>query len=164
MPLLCCVRYILKPTPSTARRLFAPGWGIQEITEQKERTTHLHHAVDAMVIAGLDRKRFNDICAYCKDDGEKDYDLTLPESLHPFPGFAQAVFDKADDILVKHIPRRVAMKQTHRKAVHLARPMRTLTGQVRRKVPAWATRCGANCTRKASTAASRAPKPAKTIS
>lgn len=124
------------PVNGTAVAWARQGWGIQEITEQKERTTHLHHAVDAMVIAGLDRKRFNDICAYCKDDGEKDYDLTLPESLHPFPGFAQAVFDKADDILVKHIPRRVAMKQTHRKAVHLARPMRTLTGQVRRKVPA----------------------------
>lgn len=73
------------PVNGTAVAWARQGWGIQEITEQKERTTHLHHAVDAMVIAGLDRKRFNDICAYCKDDGEKDYDLTLPESCTPSP-------------------------------------------------------------------------------
>ena len=124
------------PVNGTAVAWARQGWGIQKITEQKERTTHLHHAIDAMVIAGLNRDRFNQICAYCKDDGEKDYDVVFPEALHPFKGFAQSVFDTAEPILVTHLSRHVEMKQTRRNAVRLSRPAHVQDGRIRRKVPA----------------------------
>lgn len=124
------------PVNGTAVAWARQGWGIQKITEQKARSTHLHHAIDAMVVAGLNRDRFNQICAYCKDDGEKDYDVVFPESLHPFKEFAQAVFDAAEPILVKHLPRHVEMKQTRRNAVRLSRPAHVRDGRILRKVPA----------------------------
>jgi CRISPR-associated endonuclease Csn1 len=124
------------PVNGTAVAWARQGWGIQSIREKKERTTHLHHAIDAMVVAGLSRDRFNQICAFCKDDGEKDYDITFPDELHPFRGFSQAVFDSTESILVKHVPRHVEMKQTRRTAVRLARPIWTKDGKIHRTVPA----------------------------
>lgn len=124
------------PVNGTAVAWARHGWGIQKITEKKERISHLHHAIDAMVIAGLDRTRFNQICAYCKDDGAKDYETLFPEDLHPFPAFAQSVFDASEKILVKHLPRHVEMKQTSRKAVRLAKPARLKDGRILRTVAA----------------------------
>jgi len=124
------------PVNGTAVAWARHGWGIQDIREKKARDTHLHHAVDAMVIAGLNRDRFNQICAFCKDDGDKDYDALFPEHLHPFPGFAQAVFNASESILVRHLARQTAMKQTRRKAVRLAKARRLDNGTVLRKVPA----------------------------
>ena len=39
------------------------AWGMQEPDEKKDRSDHTHHAMDAIVIAALDNKRFADICA-----------------------------------------------------------------------------------------------------
>jgi len=122
------------PVNGTAVAWARHGWGIQKITEKKERSSHLHHAIDAMVIAGLDRDRFNRICSYCKDDGEKDYESTFPEKLHPFPGYAQAVFDAGESILVKHLPRHVEMKQTARCAVRLSKAVHLQDGSTLSKV------------------------------
>ena len=123
------------PVNGTAVAWARHGWGIQDIREKKARDTHLHHAVDAMVIAGLNRDRFNEICAFCKDDGDKDYDAVLPEELHPFPGFAQAVFNASESILVRHLARQTATKQTRRKAVRLAKARRLDNGTILHKVP-----------------------------
>ncbi len=124
------------PVNGTAVAWARHGWGVQKITEKKERSSHLHHAIDAMVIAGLDRNRFNSICAYCKDDGEKDYEAIFPEKFHPFPDFAQAVFNTGESILVKHLPRHVEMKQTTRCAVRLAKAHHLQDGRTLSKVAA----------------------------
>lgn len=134
--LLRTVYHRTYPVNGTAVAWARHGWGVQKITEKKERSSHLHHAIDAMVIAGLNRDRFNRICSYCKDDGEKDYESTLPESLHPFPDFAQTVFDVGESILVKHLPRHVEMKQTARRAVHLAKAIHLQDGRTLSKVAA----------------------------
>ena len=124
------------PVNGTAVAWARQGWGIQKISEKKERISHLHHAIDAMVIAGLDRNRFQRICAFCKDNGEKNYNVVFPEELHPFPHFAQAVFDTAESLLVKHLARHVEMKQTSRKSVRLAKAIHLQDGRTIRKVAA----------------------------
>ena len=110
-------------------------WGVQGIFEKKDRTTHIHHAIDAMVIAALDRDRFNKICAHCKDDGE-DCSKNLPDVLLPFDGFAQRVFDASEEILVKHLAKHKETKQTARKSVRLAKVRTLESGKKIRNVSA----------------------------
>jgi CRISPR-associated endonuclease Csn1 len=124
------------PVNGTAVAWARQGWGIQSIATKKERTTHLHHAIDAMVVAGLDRTRFSKICAYCKDDAAKDYGVEFPVELHPFENFSQAVFDASERILVKHLARHVEMKQTRRNSVRLAKAIHLKNGRVLKHVPA----------------------------
>lgn len=96
------------------------AWGVQATDERKDRTSHVHHAKDAMVIAALTPRRFTAICTALKDDGtdrRRECDICPP----PWPGFADAVRRAADEILVKHVTLRNALKQSTKQTV-LAHP------------------------------------------
>ncbi len=96
------------------------AWGVQSSDEKKNRTNHVHHAKDAMVIAALTPKRFTDICTALKDDGidrRRECDVCPP----PWAGFADAVRKAADEILVKHVTLRNALKQSTKQTI-LAHP------------------------------------------
>lgn len=96
------------------------AWGVQSSDEKKDRTNHVHHAKDAMVIAALTPKRFTDICTALKDDGvdrRRECDVCPP----PWAGFADAVRRAANEILVKHVALRNALKQSTKQTV-LAHP------------------------------------------
>ena len=110
------------------------SWGVQEIFEKKDRTSHVHHAIDAMVIAALDRERFNKICGHCKDDGNDDKRV-IPDFLLPFPDFSQAVFNASEEILVKHLTKHKELKQTTRNNVRLAKAQTLESGKTIRSVP-----------------------------
>ena len=90
------------------------AWGIQG-DETKDRTEHTHHAKDAMVIAALTPSRFNTICTALKDDGKTPEIRPCDVCKPPFAGFAEAVRKAADGILVKHIQRCTALRQSYRK-------------------------------------------------
>ena len=91
------------------------AWGIQG-DEAKDRSEHTHHAKDAMVIAALTPKRFNDICTALKDDGRtqpRPCDV-CPE---PYGGFAAKVRKATGEILVKHILRQTTLRQSMKRNV-----------------------------------------------
>lgn len=91
------------------------AWGIQG-DEAKDRSEHTHHAKDAMVIAVLTPKRFNDICTALKDDGRtqpRPCDV-CPE---PYDGFAEKVRKATGEILVKHILRQTTLRQSMKRNV-----------------------------------------------
>lgn len=109
------------------------AWGVQDTDSPKLRTNHVHHAVDAMVIAHLSRSRFNDICALLKDDdpaAEARFgrEGAIPP---PCPGFAEMVRKAADDIFVRHLSFHKETKQTARKRMPLAHPAQTKSGPIR---------------------------------
>lgn len=90
------------------------AWGLQG-DEAKDRSEHTHHAKDAMVIAALTPSRFNAICTALKDDGRsvdiRPCDICKP----PYNGFAEKVRKSSAEILVKHILRRTALRQSYKK-------------------------------------------------
>lgn len=94
---------------------FARGaWGIQE-DEEKDRSEHTHHAKDAMVIAALDSRRFQQICEVCKDDGKTEDDKPIEGFPQPWEGFAKDVNDACATICVKHLLRQTTTKQSSKR-------------------------------------------------
>lgn len=96
------------------------AWGLQEIDETKDRSNHVHHAKDAMVIAALSVKRFNMICSVLKDDG-RQYAKECKLCALPWENFSDDVRSATADILVRHIFNRRTIKQSSKKTV-LAHP------------------------------------------
>lgn len=109
-------------------------WGVQGFYEPKSRDNHTHHAIDAMVIAALDRDAFNKICSRFKDDGARPDDMFGPDaSMKPF---SEAVRRRSETVVVRHLPRHTETKQTRRNAVRLAKALKLNDGSVLRKVKA----------------------------
>ena len=89
------------------------AWGIQN-DEVKDRTEHIHHAKDAMVIAALTPKRFTAICTALKDDaGEKRRECDVCPK--PYEDFDKKVRAACDEILVKHILRQTTLRQSSKR-------------------------------------------------
>lgn len=91
------------------------AWGLQG-DEEKDRTEHLHHAIDAMVIAALTPARFNAICSALKDNG-RDRREPCEICPPPFENFAENVTAAAGNILVKHVLRQTTLRQSSKKTV-----------------------------------------------
>lgn len=117
-------------TTSWARK----AWGIQSIYEAKSRINHTHHAIDAMVIAALDRDAFNKICGRFKDDGT---DTTAIFGVdNSMQQFADAVRIISESIVIRHLPRHSETKQTFRNNILLAKSRLLANGEILRKVKA----------------------------
>lgn len=94
-------RYLHVFTTNGATTAFVrKAWGIQSEDEAKDRTDHTHHAVDAIVIAALDARRFQDICI-ALGKTEKWHPATVPT---PYAHFKEWVHQAAETILVRHLP------------------------------------------------------------
>ena len=89
------------------------AWGIQS-DGAKDRTEHIHHAKDAMVIAALTPARFTAICTALKDDaGERRRECDICPK--PYDGFEEKVRKACDGILVKHILRQTTLRQSSKR-------------------------------------------------
>ena len=107
-------------------------WDLQDTNSPKLRIDHVHHAIDAIVIAELSRARFTDICRVLKDDGK--YSPVYPDGrvvAPPFEGFAARVHEITDGIVIKHFHLHRELKPTAYKCRDLARPHKTKTGMIR---------------------------------
>lgn len=98
----------------TATAFARKAWGIQT-DETKDRTSHTHHAKDAMVIAALTPGRFSAICAALKDDGTAVRGRECDICPKPYENFAEKVRKACDEILVKHVLRQTTLKQSSKR-------------------------------------------------
>ncbi len=110
------------------------AWGMQESNEKKDRSDHTHHAMDAIVIAALDNKRFADICETLgKLEDDSQYICTPP-----YEDFGSLAYKARENILVRHIPlnRKITpyQKSAKRKNLRLATPVNRADGSVVCKV------------------------------
>lgn len=100
------------------------AWGLQATDEAKDRADHVHHAIDACVIAALDSTRFTAICSEMgRDDAEADYAAVCPP---PYLHFGEMIRHAADAILVRHLrsnAQRHPFRAADRKTVRLATPV-----------------------------------------
>lgn len=82
---------------------FRKIWGIQKLYSQKERVNHVHHCIDAIVIACIGLDEYNKLGAYYHDEeNHKWYGLSKASFAKPWTTFVEDIKKVQDEILVYH--------------------------------------------------------------
>lgn len=93
------VRTIKGTTTAEFRRM----WGLQDEFEKKSRDNHVHHCIDAIVIACIDMGSYNEVARYYQQLEEyertKDNKPSFPK---PWATFTEDIKALKDEILVVH--------------------------------------------------------------
>jgi CRISPR-associated endonuclease Csn1 len=91
---------------------FRHYWGLQDEFEKKDRSNHVHHAVDATVVACITRRKYQQLAeAYRKDEEGRSH-------IHvekPWDSFVRDLEQFKKEILVAHYAPNPLLKQTVRK-------------------------------------------------
>lgn len=102
------------PVNGVAVAFARKAWGLPP----KSRTDHRHHAVDAMVIAALSQKRFNDICSALKNEDKLRTNRRISDICPPpFEGidFVKCIEKAKEEICVRNLPKGSPIRQSKRK-------------------------------------------------
>lgn len=105
--LLKCVFHNVYAVNGQSVAFARKAWGLQGDAE-KGRSTHLHHAIDAAVIAAISPARFTAICTAMKNN-------VSAEVPPPSPGFKESVTASVASILVRHDGVENPLKQSSKK-------------------------------------------------
>lgn len=82
---------------------FRKIWGIQKVYSKKERVNHVHHCIDAIVIACIGLDEYNKLGAYYHDEENHEwYGMSKAYFKKPWPTFVEDIEKVQDEILVYH--------------------------------------------------------------
>lgn len=82
---------------------FRKAWGVQEEYGKKERINHVHHCIDAITIACIDGKSYQEWAAYQKEvEYTEKRRIARPQFPKPWPTFTEDVKAVANELLVSH--------------------------------------------------------------
>ena len=82
---------------------FRKIWGVQEVYSRKERVNHVHHCIDAIVIACIGLDDYNKLGAYYHDEENQEwYGASKASFAKPWPTFVEDIKRVQDEILVYH--------------------------------------------------------------
>lgn len=82
---------------------FRRAWGLQEEYAKKERVNHIHHCIDAITIACIDGKSYQEWAAYQKEvEYTEKRRIARPQFPKPWPTFTEDVKAVADELFVSH--------------------------------------------------------------
>ena len=105
------------------------SWGLQAKDEEKDRSDHVHHAVDAIVIAALDTKRFSEICRELEINRSHNFNTTVNP---PYNNFGEITHQAVESILVRNLTGNKITKPVipidKRCGIRLATPAKTNNG------------------------------------
>ena len=87
-------------------------WGLQSLFDQKDRSNHTHHLVDALVLACLDPGTYNQLAHYHRNIEQMGKNAYMPL---PWPGFRSDVQQLCDGTLVRHVFRSRTFVHTKKK-------------------------------------------------
>ena len=82
---------------------FRKVWGLQSVYEKKERINHVHHCVDAITIACIGKKQYDDW--KCYQEAEDMYyrgETGRPSMDKPWPTFTEDVKQLTEGLLIHH--------------------------------------------------------------
>lgn len=95
---------------------FRKMWGIQEEYTAKERINHVHHCIDAITIACIDKVQYDKLAQFYHDEDNyhqgKD---KKPQFEKPWPTFVADIKHIQDELLVAHYSRDNMPKHTRKK-------------------------------------------------
>lgn len=95
---------------------FRRAWGLQEEYAKKERVNHIHHCIDAITIACIDGKSYQEWAAYQKEvEYTEKRRIARPQFPKPWPTFTEDVKAVADELLVSHYTANNLPKHTRKK-------------------------------------------------
>lgn len=95
---------------------FRKIWGVQDVYGKKERVNHVHHCIDAIVIACIGLDEYNKLGAYYHDEeNHKWYGMSKAYFKKPWPTFVEDLKNVQDEILVYHYTPDNMPKQGRRK-------------------------------------------------
>ena len=95
---------------------FRKIWGIQSIYSKKERVNHVHHCIDAIVVACISRDEYDKLGAYYhNEENHKWYGMSKAYFKKPWPTFVEDLKNVQDEILVYHYTPDNMPKQGRRK-------------------------------------------------
>ena len=95
---------------------FRKIWGIQDAYSQKERVNHVHHCIDAIVIACIGLDEYNKLGAYYHDEENHEwYGMSKAYFKKPWSTFVEDLKNVQDEILVYHYTPDNMPKQGRRK-------------------------------------------------
>lgn len=96
------------PINGTITNTFKHQWGLLEKDEKKDRSTNLHHAVDALVVASVDKWKYDLLCK-CIHESSDGRTINLQK---PWENFRDDVLSATELIIPKIISSDNALKQT----------------------------------------------------
>ena len=95
---------------------FRKMWGIQEEYTAKERINHVHHCIDAITIACIDKVQYDKLAQFYHDeDNYREGKGKKPQFEKPWPTFAADVKHLQDELLVAHYSKDNMPKHTRKK-------------------------------------------------
>lgn len=82
---------------------FRKIWGLQDDNESKSRDNHVHHCIDAIVIACISPAAYSSLARYYRQYEQYEWgEVSRPVFPKPWPTFTEDVKALAGDILVVH--------------------------------------------------------------
>lgn len=94
---------------------FRKMWGIQEEYTKKERVNHVHHCIDAITIACIDKAEYDKLAQfYHKSDEYKLGKGEKPQFEKPWPSFVSDIKQIQDELLIAHYSKDNMPKQAKR--------------------------------------------------
>lgn len=94
---------------------FRKMWGIQEEYTKKERVNHVHHCIDAITIACIDKAEYDKLAQfYHQSDEYKQGKGEKPKFEKPWPSFVNDIKQIQDELLIAHYSKDNMSKQAKR--------------------------------------------------
>lgn len=81
---------------------FRKIWGIQKVYSKKERVNHVHHCIDAIVIACIGLDEYNKLGAYYDEENHEWYGMSKAYFKKPWSTFVEDIEKVQDEIMVYH--------------------------------------------------------------
>lgn len=82
---------------------FRKIWGIQDIYTKKARVNHIHHCIDAIVIACMGPGEYAKLAQYYHDEEQHEwYGSTKAKFIKPWPTFTEDIKNVQDEVLIAH--------------------------------------------------------------
>lgn len=94
---------------------FRKMWGIQEEYTKKERVNHVHHCIDAITIACIDKVAYDKLAQFYHQSDEFKYNRgKKPVFEKPWPTFVNDIKQIQDELLIAHYSKDNMPKQAKR--------------------------------------------------
>ena len=95
---------------------FRKMWGIQEEYTAKERINHVHHCIDAITIACIDKTQYDKLAQFYHDeDNYRQGKGKKPQFEKPWPTFVADMKHIQDELLIAHYTKDNMPKHTRKK-------------------------------------------------
>lgn len=95
---------------------FRKMWGIQEEYTAKERVNHVHHCIDAITIACIDKTQYDKLAQfYHEEDNYREGKGKKPQFEKPWPTFVADMKHIQDELLIAHYTKDNMRKHTRKR-------------------------------------------------